>query len=146
MINSFTAPFALPIGWGMSTEKYELKNDQGLTFILNLITAKKNVVSVFKADKNLHASTFELMIADYKQITNGLKLKKKFKLKFSENEKTIYVIEGKDGTQFCQCFIENDGGVFSFITFLNKPGKDYKEYCVLNPVITELAALLKVNP
>ncbi len=134
-------PFALPAGWGMSTEKYELKNDQGLSFIFNLISEKKKVISVFKADEHLKAATFELMIADYSQITDGLKLKKKFKL----GDKAIYIIEGENEALFAQCFIENESGVYSFITSLDKAGKDYKEYCALNPVIAELAALLKVN-
>lgn len=138
-------PFNLPSGWKISKDRYELKNDQGLTFLLNLVSPKGNVVSLFQAEKGLSANTFNIMINDYSQITDALKLKKKFKLKFQDVEKIIYIIEGKDGSLFAQSFIENPGGVFSFITFLNKAGKDYKEYCFLNPVISDISALLKVN-
>ena len=138
-----SCPISLPKGWKMSNESYTLKNDQGLNFVANLISPGNKVISMFKADKDLDISTFDLMIADYGEITDKLKLKKKFSMKFGEISFPIYIIESTDGALIAQGFTEHDDLVYSFVTFLDQAGKDYKEYCALNPVLKELASLMR---
>ena len=142
-MKNVNCPINLPKGWKTSNETYSLKNDQGLNFVANLVSPSKKVISLFKADKDLTISTFDLMIADYDKITNGLKLKKKFGLKFGEISFPIYIIESTDGAIIAQGFTQKDEEVYSFITFLDKTGNNYKEYCELNPVLGELASLLR---
>lgn len=136
-------PIKLPNGWKVSDEKYLLKNDQGLTFIANLISPKNKVISLFEAEEGLGLYSFDAMLSDYSKITEQLKLKKKFSMKFSESAFPIYIIEGKDGELFAQGFVQRESKIYSFITFLEKSGKNYQEYLSLNPVLGELVALMR---
>ncbi len=138
-----SCPINISKGWKISEEKYLLNNDQGLSFIANLISPNNCVISLFEAEEGLGLFAFDLMIADYNKITDELKLKKKFSMKFSQFTFPIYIIEGKNGQLFAQGFIEKEEKVYSFITFLEKAGKDYKEYVSLNPSLRDLAQLMR---
>ncbi len=135
-------PFPLPFGWKVLDEKYDLKNDQGLLFVANVLTAKGFVVSIFEAEKGLKLKTFDMMISDYKKITPSLRLKKKFNLKIKDITYPIYIIEGENGNLSMQFFMEKEK-IFSFVTSLTYPGKTFEEYRTKNPVIGEVISLLK---
>ncbi len=138
------SPLVLPFGWRELNEKYELKNDQGLDFVANVLSSSGNVISVFKAKKGLKIKTFEMMIEDYGQVTTSLKLKKKFNIKIGEDLYPIYIIAGQNDILMAQMFIEKDG-LFSLVCTLNEGGKNFEEYSKKSPVLNDLVSLIRRN-
>lgn len=137
--------FDLPHGWKRINETYQLKNDQGLDFVTNILSPSGRVVTVFKAQPLLGLPSFDKMINDYGEITVLLKLKKKFNIKMKEKTFPIYIIEGADGTIFAQAFFDTENkDVFSLLTCLETAGKNFKEYAQNNPVLNEIVSLLRV--
>lgn len=137
--------FALPTGWALINEKYQLKNDQGLDFVANIVAPCGKVVTVFKAQPLLGIASFDRMISDYAEVTPSLKLKKKFNIKLKDKSLPIYIIVGENNSIFAQCFVDSeDGTVFSLLTYLDECGKSFKEYAGKNPVLNELVSLMRM--
>lgn len=136
--------FVLPADWKRLDEEYQLKNDQGLDFVANIVAPCGKVVTVFKAQSLLGIESFDRMISDYAQVTPTLKLKKKFNIKTNEKSFPIYVIEGQDNALFAQAFLQTeDGAIYSLLTFLDESGKNFKEYSQKNPILGNIVSLLK---
>lgn len=137
--------FVLPTGWRLIDEKYQLKNDQGLEFVANIVAKCGKVVTVFMAQPLLGLASFDKMIADYAQVTSTLKLKKKFNIKLKEKSFPIYIIVGEGGSEFAQAFLQTESGeIYSLLTFIDESGKSFKEYSEKNPVLSEIVSLLRV--
>lgn len=137
--------FELPTGWKFVDETYQLKNDQGLDFVANVVAPCGRIVTVFKAQPLLGLASFDKMISDYAQVTSGLKLKKKFNIKMKEKSLPIYIIVGEENSLFAQAFLTTeDGAIFSLLTYLDESGKNFKEYSQKNPILGELVSLLRV--
>lgn len=137
--------FALPSNWKAIDEKYQLKNDQGLDFVANIVAPCGKVVTVFKAQPLMGLAGFDQMISDYAEVTSALKLKKKFNIKMKDKSLPIYIIEGDDKSLFMQAFLQTENGdVFSLLTFLSEGGKSFKEYSQKNPVVSDVVSLLRV--
>lgn len=136
--------FALPLNWKVIDEKYQLKNDQGLDFVANVVAPCGRVVTVFMAQPLLGLSSFDKMISDYAQVTPSLKLKKKFNIKMKEKSLPIYIIVGENDALFAQAFLQTETGeIYSLLTFLEEGGKTFKEYSQKNPVLGELVSLMR---
>lgn len=137
--------FDLPSSWKIIDEEYQLKNDQGLDFVANIVAPCGRVVTVFMVQPLLGITGFDKMISDYAQVTPSLKLKKKFNIKLKESSLPIYIIVGEDNALFAQAFLQTAGGeIYSLLTFLDEGGKSFKEYSQKNPVLSQLVSLMRV--
>ncbi len=137
----------LPKNWEKIKVKYDIKNQQGLSFVSNFLTSNNNILSLFVAEEGLGLISFDLMLKDYSVITSDFKLKKKFNVNYSSSatpiQFPIYIVEGKGRDLFAQCFFEVNGYVYSLVTFLNEGGKDFKEYEEKNSALKDMVEFLK---
>ena len=135
----------LPKGFAWARQRYNLKNDQGLDFVANIISKQGNVISLFKGQQFVGSTAIDLMIKDYKKVTDNLKLKKKFNIKLAGVVYPIYIIEGENNMLIAQSVIEKQGQTLSFITFINQKGENFSDYAQKNPVLNEIVEIMKVN-
>lgn len=134
--------------WKYSKEIYNLKNDQNMKNIGNLVSPCGKVVSVFFVDEDPKVGLFMFnkMLRDYNKITRNLKLLMTGKIKVKERIVSAYIVMNKDiKTKIVHLFFEKEDKLYILIFNIESYKRKLMENINLNDVFMESINLIKEN-